>query len=65
MSNITITLPEDRMAKLRELAAGLGMSPEELIRASLEDLLGRPEEEFQRAINYVLQKNKELYLRLA
>jgi len=33
MSNITISLPEDRMSKLREMASGLGTTPEELVRA--------------------------------
>ena len=64
MSEIIISLPEERLAKLKEMAAGLGTSPEELVRASVEDLLGRPEEEFQRAASYVLKKNEELYRRL-
>ena len=65
MSDITITLPDDSMARLKEVAAGLGTSPEELVRASVEDLLGRPEAEFQRAADYVLKKNEVLYRRLA
>lgn len=64
MDKITISLPEDRMTKLKEMAAGLGMTPEELVRASVEDLLGSPEE-FQKAVDYVLEKNEELYRRLA
>jgi predicted transcriptional regulator len=64
MSNITISLPEDRMSKLKEMASGLGTTPEELVRASVEDLLDRPEE-FQEAVGYVLKKNAELYRRLA
>jgi hypothetical protein len=64
MINITITLPEDRMSRLKEMAAGLGTTPEELVRASVEDLLGRPEE-FRKALDYVLKKNEELYRRLA
>ena len=64
MSNITISLPEDRMSKLKEMASGLGTTAEELVRASVEDLLGRPEE-FQEAVDYVLKKNEELYRRLA
>jgi antitoxin FitA len=64
MSNITISLPEDSMSKLKEMAVGLGTTPEELVRASVEDLLGRPEE-FQEAVDYVLKKNEELYRRLA
>ena len=65
MKNLTIRLPEERMAKLREMAVGLGTSPEELARASIEDLLGRPEEDFEKASQYILHKNAELYRRLA
>jgi antitoxin FitA len=64
MTNITISLPEDRMSKLKEMALGLGTTPEELVLASVEDLLGRPEE-FERAADYVLKKNEDLYRRLA
>lgn len=64
MGNITISLPEDKMSQLKEMASGLGTTPEELVRASVEDLLGRPED-FQEALDYVLKKNEELYRRLA
>ena len=65
MHTITITLSDDRLAKLQEIAARLHIAPEELARASVEDLLARPEETCQRAIDYVLKKNAELYRRLA
>jgi predicted transcriptional regulator len=65
MHTITITLSNDRLAKLQEIAARFHVSPEELARAGVEDLLGRPEETCQRAIDYVLKKNAELYKRLA
>ncbi len=59
MSNLTISLPDDKMSKLKEMAADLGTTAEELVRASVEDLLGRPEE-FRKAADYVLKKNEEL-----
>jgi plasmid stability protein len=65
MSKITITLPEDLLVKLKVMAARLGVTPEELARVSLEELLSRPEDVLQRAITYVLTKNAELYRRLA
>jgi hypothetical protein len=65
MTTITITLPEDRLLKLKERATRLSVSPEELVRVSIEELLSRPDEAFQRAVNYVLEKNAELYRRLA
>jgi antitoxin FitA len=65
LKKLIITLPEERMANLREMAAVLGTSPEELARASIEDLLGRPDDDFERAAQYILHKNAELYRRLA
>lgn len=65
MTDITITLPEERPAKLRQKAAEYGLSAEELVRASIDQLIGGPAEEFETAANYVLEKNEELYRRLA
>ena len=65
MHAITITLSDDRLAKLQEIAARLRLSPEELARAGVEELLARPEETCQRAIDYVLKKNAELFRWLA
>lgn len=65
MTSITITLPDDRLLKLQAFAARLNVSPEELVRVSIEELLSRPDEAFERAVEYVLEKNTELYRRLA
>ena len=65
MTNLTIPLPDDRLAKLQELASRLRVSPEELVRLSIEDLLGRPAEAFEQAASHVLKKNEDLYRRLA
>ena len=65
MTTLTITLPEDLLQQLKERAAQLSVTPEELVRASIEELLTHPEEEFQRALSYVLNKNTDLYRRLA
>ncbi|MCX7667182.1 MAG: DNA-binding protein [Gemmataceae bacterium] len=65
MTAITIILSEERLQKLQELAKLFQVSPEELVRFSVEELLSRPDKEFQKALDYVLQKNSELYQRLA
>ncbi len=65
MSTITIALSDDRLQKLREIATRLQVAPEDLVRVSIEEWLTRPEEEFQQALAYVLNKNAELYRRLA
>jgi hypothetical protein len=65
MTSITISLPEDRLEKLKEAAERLRITPEDLVRVSIEALLARPDDEFQQAVQYVLDKNAELYRRLA
>ncbi len=65
MTAITITPPDDHLSKLKETASRLGVTPEDLVRASVEELVTRPEQAFQQIIDYVLEKNAELYRRLA
>lgn len=65
MTPITITLPENRLTKLREIAARLNVTPEDQARVGIEELLSRPDETFKQAADYVLKKNSELYRRLA
>jgi hypothetical protein len=65
MTDLKISLPEDKLAKLREKAAAYGVTAEELVRVGIEHLLESPEEEFKRAVDYVLMKNEGLYQRLA
>ncbi len=65
MTTITIALSDDQLQKLQQIATLFQVAPEELVRVSVEELLSRPEEEFRKALEYVLQKNTELYQRLA
>jgi hypothetical protein len=65
MTTITIALADDRVEKLKQIAARFNISPEDLVRVSIDELLTRPEESFQQAAEYVLNKNSELYRRLA
>ena len=64
MQTITITLSDDRLAQLQELAVRFGVQPEDLVRVSVAELLTRPEDAFQHAVQYVLEKNADLYRRL-
>lgn len=65
MSSITISLPDEHLSRLREIANRLKVSVEDLARMSIEELLAQPEENFERAADYVIKKNAELYRRLA
>ena len=65
MNTFTITLPDERVTKLKEIAERFRVAPEELVRASLEELLTRPLDDFQKVVERVLSKNADLYKRLA
>ena len=65
MTTITIPLSEERLAQLRHWAEQAGLPPEEFLRRRVEQLLDRPDEQFRKAATHVLQKNAELYRRLA
>jgi hypothetical protein len=62
---ITITLPADRLELLKTVAQRFQVAPEDLARVGIEELLNRPEDEFRKALDYVLQKNSELCRLLA
>jgi hypothetical protein len=62
---LAFELPQAQAEKLRDEAKRLGLAPEELARAALADLLSTPDAEFRAAADRVLQKNQELYRRLA
>ena len=65
MATITVTLSEDRLQNIQELARKFNIAPEELLRVSFEELVARPQDDFQKALEYVLETYKELYKRLA
>ena len=65
MPQLTVPLTDESAAQLREFSSRLGVSPEDLVRASVNDLLRRPDDRVRAAMEYVLNKNEELYRRLA
>lgn len=65
MTSITIAVTDDVMMKLEALARRHNVVPEDLVRASIEELVSSPEESFQEALDTILQKNETLYKRLA
>ena len=62
---VAFELPPAQAEKLRAEAERLGLSPEDLARAALSDLLAAPDTDFALAARRVLAKNEELYRRLA
>lgn len=65
MTTITIPLSDERAAQLRLWAQEAGLPPEEFLRRRVEQLLDRPDVQFRKTADHLLQKNAELYRRLA
>jgi antitoxin FitA len=61
---IAVELSADEAELLSSTAVRLGVRPEELARATIADALGQDREEFRKAAEYVLDKNRDLYRRL-
>jgi hypothetical protein len=62
---LALELKPAEAERLRVEAARLGLTPEDLARAALSDLLTEPSADFAVAARRVLSKNQELYKRLA
>lgn len=65
MASITVNVPDEQLQKLQQLAQDSQVTPEDLLRASIIEWLSEPENEFTQAAKYILNKNAELYRRLA
>jgi len=65
MTRITVEIDDNKAAILEDKAKKFGLLPEQFVSASIEDLISQPEPDFEEAIRKVLDKNRELYERLA
>lgn len=65
MASVTIELPDSYLEKLQELANAHGIPLEVLLRSSLENWITSQNTDFVHAADYILEKNAELYQRLA
>ncbi|QDT66163.1 ribbon-helix-helix protein, CopG family [Calycomorphotria hydatis] len=62
---LQIELDEQQTRQLQEVAGRLNVSASELAKAAINDLLTKPDPDFEAAAKRVLDKNAELYRRLA
>lgn len=65
MTALLVPLSEEHFERLKRFADRVRVTPEEMARIHLEASLSREREEFVDAAVYVLDKNAELYRRLA
>ncbi len=62
---LNLDLDEQQTQRLQDVAHRLNVSVNDLAKAAINDLLARPESDFEQAAVRVLRKNAELYRRLA
>jgi hypothetical protein len=62
---IAIELNTAQVESLKAIAASLGVNAEELAQAAVTDLVSANADDFESAAARVLEKNRELYRRLA
>ena len=65
MESVTVNLPDQLASQIEEAAKKMGISPEEFIKAGIEEKLSLLDRDFHEAADHVLRKNAELYKRLA
>ncbi|MBD1915443.1 DNA-binding protein [Phormidium sp. FACHB-322] len=61
----TISSPTEQAQKLRDIAKENGISPKILLSSSTAFQQSKSKHDFNEAASYVLEKNAELYRRLA
>ncbi len=64
MKTITVNLDDAKALRLRERAEQLGLREDQLVHASIDDLLSYPDPTFNDAAERVIKKNDKLYRRL-
>jgi len=65
MTRFIVEIDDNKAAILEDKAKKFGLLPEQFVSASIEDLISQPEPDFEEAMRKVLDKNRELYERLA
>jgi len=65
MEPVIVNLTDQLAIKVKEAASKIGISPEEFIKSGVEEKLLLLDPDFRNAIEHVLNKNAELYRRLA
>lgn len=65
MATLPISLSDEEMRRLEELSKREGLTVEQMVRLGINDFVGQPDKSFRTAAKRVMEKNAELYRRLA
>ena len=63
MKTLSITLEDNKLDLLENRAKEFGLPLNDLITATVDDLISKSDKEFEKAMKYVIKKNKSLYER--
>ena len=65
MPDVTVSLTEEEVRRLEELSGRVGLTVAQVAQLGIRDLVSQPDKVFRRAAQRVLEKNADLYRRLA
>jgi len=65
MPDLKVSLSDEELQRLEELGHREGLSVVEMVRIGIMELLNQPDEVFRATAKRTLEKNAELYRRLA
>ena len=65
MATVKVSLSDDEMWRLEELSKREGLTVEQMVRLGIHDFISQPDEAFRVSAKRVMEKNAELYRRLA
>ena len=65
MATLTISLTGEEIRRLETLGKREGLTVEEIVRLSICEFIGQPDDAFHAAAKRVMEKNAELYRRLS
>jgi hypothetical protein len=65
MATLIISLSDEEIRRLEELSKRESLTVEQMVRLSVCDFIGQPDDTFHAAAKQVMEKNAELYRRLS
>jgi|GEM_PF-564418 len=65
MATINLNIDENKVKLLKQKAEEYGLSLDELLTATFDDLISKPDKNFSEAVKYIIKKNKKLYQKLS
>jgi predicted DNA-binding protein len=65
MATVMVSLSDEEMRRLAELSKREGLTVEQMVKLGIHDFISQPDEVFHASAKRVMEKNAELYRRLA